>query len=180
MAREVHSSIVSGFEKFFTSKGNRQVPGVDVSNPGIDPSVYFIGSPISVLKPFILEENIPEEGLCITQDCIRTRNTKTLDDASSHPRWGSCFTGLISLRRYEDRETALRDSIEYLLVKLRIPLDNVAIRISSEDRDLVGLLDRVECPIRRIFDDKPAVYYAHKYGMGEIVGRNFNYVLRQE
>jgi hypothetical protein len=149
-------------------------------NSWIDETVYFIWAPISVLKPYILNQNIPQEWICMSQDCIRTRNTKTLFDDTNIPKWWSRFTWIAVLVQFSKWEKLLNDSIEFLLKTLNIPLDNIRIQINSKDKDLRELLDSVNCPIEQIENEKDDVYYTHRYWMWKIVGRNFNFVLREK
>lgn len=175
-----HQEIIDGFLNHFSMRGYSMKEAVSIDNNGIDNSVYFIGAPISVLKPYILNQNIPSPGICMHQGCIRTKNTKTVLDDSVIPPWGSCFSWLATLTPFEERKRLLQDAIIYFLEVLKIPRDQIRIQISSADSDLVNLLQEIECPIGLVFDEKPSVYYTHKYWMGEIVGRNFNFVLREK
>jgi hypothetical protein len=47
------------------------------------------------------------------------------------------------MSNYADRENLLKDTIDFFLDILKIPLSNIAINISSRDVDLLHLLDVV-------------------------------------
>lgn len=63
---------------------------------------------------------------------------------------------------------------------MAIPQENIIIRASSEYQDLLDAIDTRHDSINIEKDSKPLQYYKHKYGMGEIVGRNFNFSLRHK
>lgn len=174
-----HDKIVNNFLNHFLNLWYLTQEPVWI-NSWIDDTVYFIWSPISVLKPYILNKNIPQEWICISQGCIRTRNTKTLFNDNDIPKWWSCFTWMAVLVPISKWEELLIDSINFFLKNLNIPLNNIKIQINSEDLDLKELLEFVKCPIDQIENEKEDKYYTHKYWMWKIVGRNFNFVLREK
>jgi len=174
-----HDKIVSDFLNHFSDLWYLTQKPVSI-NSWIDDTVYFIWAPISVLKPYITSKNIPQEWICISQECIRTRNTKELFNDDNIPKWWSCFTWMAVLVPLLKWEELLKDSMNFLLKILNIPLDNIKIQINSEDLDLKELLNIVKCPIEQIENEKEDKYYTHKYWMWKIVGRNFNFVLREK
>lgn len=174
-----HDKIVSDFLNHFSDLWYLTQKPVWI-NSWIDDTVYFIWAPISVLKPYITATNIPKEWVCMSQDCIRTRNTKELFNDENIAKWWSCFTWIAVLVPFLKWEELLYDSINFLLKTLNIPLNNIKIQINSEDLDLKELLESVSCPIEQIENEKEDKYYTHKYWMWKIVGRNFNFVLREK
>jgi hypothetical protein len=69
---------------------------------------------------------------------------------------------------------------EFLVKCLTIPQENIIIRASSEYPDLLDAIDTGYDSINIEKDSKPLQYYKNKYGMAEIVGRNFNFSLRHK
>ena len=176
--RSIHDNIANAFCDSLWSKWYTQEKSVSI-NSGIDDSVYFIGAPTSVLKPYLLHQTIPHKGVFLQQPSFRTHNAKRLRDDAPIRRW-STFTWIACISNYDDGESLLKDSIDFLLNTLRIPLQNIAIHISSKDHDLQKLLDSVGNPISLVFDTKDPVYYTHKYWLWDIVWRNLNFVLKDE
>lgn len=174
-----HDKIVNDFLNHFSSLWYLTQKPVWI-NSWVDDTVYFIWAPISVLKPYITDKNIPGEWICMSQDCIRTRNTQHLFNDNIIPEWWSCFTWIAVLVPFIKGKELLNDSIDFLLKTLQIPLDNIKIQINSKDLDLKELLNSIKCPIEQIEDEKENIYYTHKYWMWNIVGRNFNFVLRDK
>ncbi|MDQ1344249.1 MAG: Microcin self-immunity protein MccF [Patescibacteria group bacterium] len=77
---------VDGFLKFFTQEGYVRLPAVPL-NSRVDPSVLFIGSHVSVFKPYFLGDEIPGNGICMHQPCLRTWNAKKAFEDSLIPAW---------------------------------------------------------------------------------------------
>ena len=74
-------NMIDGFLNYFQEHSCIKHEPVKISS-GIDPSVRFIGSHISVLKPYFLNDNIPTGGYVMSQPCIRTRNLKNYEKLS--------------------------------------------------------------------------------------------------
>ena len=174
-----HQKIIDSFLSYFWSLWYKKQESIWI-NSWIDDSVYFIWAPISVLKPYILNQNIPLEWVYMHQNCIRTRNIKTMFDDNITHNWGSCFSWIATLVNISDGEKLLLESIKFLVENLNIPLDNLKVQISSKDTDLQKMLENIESPIELIIDEKDDVYYTHKYWIWEIAWRNFNFVLREK
>lgn len=145
----------------------------------IDKSVTLIGSTISVLKKYFLSENIFDSGIFLMQKSIRTRNIKQLQQDSFF-KWGSFFTNLGALVKYEHLDKIIQDLIDYLNKYLQIPYQDIMIRISSNDEDLFKAVQNLDKQIKIELDSQPAEYYKHKYGLQQqgIYGRNFNIALK--
>lgn len=69
--------ITEQFTEQFQEVGYKRHDPVDITS-GVDPSVRFIGAPISVLKPFLGVEETLDEGIFLVQNCIRTHNVGSL------------------------------------------------------------------------------------------------------
>ena len=100
IAKEHVESLVTDFKEHYASLGYQEEPPVQISS-GVDPTVRFIGSHISVFKPYLAEGIAPNPGLFMRQDCLRTRNAdKLLDDPTSRI---NCNTRVIS-KTYECKQ----------------------------------------------------------------------------
>ena len=82
------------------------------------------------------------------------------------------------LTRAQETRRVVTDLFSLLLNSFRIPLQNITIRISSTDKDLVELCRITNSSIMLQIDNRPSTYYRHSIGEREIVGRNFNVALR--
>src|SRR5690606_8562235 len=83
---EVVEKLASDFKDYYRSLGYAEKEAVPISS-GVDPSVRFIGSHISVFKPELLDGSVPTPGEFIVQDCVRTQNVKKIFDDTYLPRW---------------------------------------------------------------------------------------------
>ncbi len=176
--KEIYNYIANAFCDFFISQWYVNEEPVSI-NSGIDNSVYFIWAPTSVLKPYLLTWTIPNKWICMQQPSLRTHNAKKLKD-DIPIRWWSTFTGISCMSNYSDGKLLLSNTIKFLLTILKIPLENIAINISSKDEDLQKLLESIWNPIPLVFDTKDKKYYTHQYWLGDITWRNFNFVLKDE
>lgn len=143
---------------------------------GIDSSVSFIGSGISVFKPKILNQTISKNGEFIKQKSIRCQSLKNIFDISIINEYYSFFEALCVLRRYEDLNILIKDMMNYLNNYLGLNNDEILFRINSKDSDLIMSLCDNNLNDRMEIDSRTENYYFHKYGLDEfgIYGRNFN------
>jgi len=145
----------------------------------IDESVIYIWSHISVLKPYFLSWNFSwSNWYVIKQECIRTHNLKTLFNDSITSKWWSCFTSLWSISKPNWTKESCEVLLKYLTQWLNIPLDNILIRMSSEDTDLLEALKTSWYNWNIEFDSRSKNYYRHKLWLWNIIWRNFNIALR--
>ena len=176
-ARERLESLKQDFKDFYSSHGYTEHPSVAITS-GVDPTVRFIGSHISVYKPYLVEDNVPNPGYFMSQDCVRTRNADRLLDDDYFPNWGSYFPSLGTIAHPERLDEVCEEVFDFFEQKLKIAKENIRIRVNSSDADLVEscLKHYGEETLER--DTKPAKYYQHKLGLEGISGRNFNVALR--
>lgn len=144
----------------------------------VDPSVQYIGSHISVLKNYLLKDNIPEEGLVISQPCVRTQNLKKYSDESYVSNWGSFFHSLGALVRFDKLEEAASQTFDLLRTTWGICEEDMVLRLSQKDEDLMNLAKASVSPKRFEIDTMNPNYYRHKLGLETIFGRNLNIALR--
>lgn len=169
--------MIADFREYFLDNGYSETPPVKITS-GVDETVRFVGSHISPMKEYFLNENIPEDGMIMSQPCVRTRNYPKLLDDTFVPAWGSYFKSLGVLVRPEKIEELCDQSIEYLLSVVKIPRENLTLRVNKEDTDLYNLADKYRS-LDIGYDDSsmPEKYYRHKLGVEGVWGRNFNYAI---
>lgn len=176
-AKEHVESLVNNFKEYYSSLGYKEEPPVLISS-GIDPTVRFIGSHISVLKPYLIENRVPSPGLFMRQDCIRTRNVDKLLDDNYSPNWGSYFPSIGAITPPERLDDACNETFDFFEKRLGVLPENILIRINSKDADLMNACKRHYSDANLEIDSRKLDYYRHKLGMQGIWGRNFNIALR--
>lgn len=174
--RESTGELIRQFKDYYNSRNYREHPSVKVSS-GIDPTVRFIGSHISVFKPYLAKRDVPSQGFYIVQHCIRTRNLKQILDASFDPKWGSYFVSMGTLLPPGSLETVCSDALSFLN-GMGIPITEIRARVSEEDGDLLGMCEKYFSADRIEKDTFPRRYYQHEIGMPGVRGRNFNIALQ--
>lgn len=167
--------VIEQFRNCFRKNGYYEEAPVDISS-GMDDSVTFIGSTISVLKPIFLENRIKEQGHFLIQPAIRTQSLKNIYNLDVVSEWSSYFDALGTLVRYGKLNKLVDDTLDFFLKYLKIPTSRLLIRINSSDIDLVQSIKPYSHQIQIEYDSKPDSYYRHKYGLSKysIYGRNFN------
>lgn len=176
-APKVVAQFTNSFRDYYQNLGYRQEKSVPISS-GIDPTVRFIGSHISVLKPYLFSGEVPEKGIYIVQNCVRTQNLRRLFDETYFPRWGSFFPSLGVISPPNDLDRMVVESIGLLTDVFRIPRELIVIRVSREDRELFDSANRNFESTNLEIDTMPINYYRHKLGVPELRGRNFNFALK--
>lgn len=176
-AKEKVDTLTHDFKEHYQTLGYEEVPSVPISS-GIDPTVRFIGSHISVLKPYFMEDKLPTPGVFMQQDCIRTRNVDKLLDDEFRSNYGSFFSSLGVVARPERLNEACAETFSFLEDKLGIPKDDILIRINSGDTDLMKACKDHFTDEKIEKDSRNSEYYRHKLGIKDVWGRNFNIALR--
>ena len=117
-AKEHIDWIVNNFKEHFSSLGYKEETPVPISS-GFDPSVRFIGSPISVFKPYLVKEQVPHPGVFMRQDCIRTKNLDRLLDDDFLPAWGSYFPNMGAITPPERANDGCNEAFDFFEKKIR-------------------------------------------------------------
>lgn len=174
--KEKIDAVNRAFIQCFSDKGYKRERSVDISS-GIDDSVTYIGSGISVLKPKLLSCQIDNIGNFIKQKAIRTQSFKNIYDPNVITEFTSFFDALCVLSNYEKLDDLVRDSFSFFQDYLKVKPEEIMLRINSEDKDLIKAAEGLDPRVRREYDTRPTVYYKHKYGLDEqgIFGRNMNF-----
>ena len=166
-------------ECFIDKKYIKEEPVLITSQ--IDKTVDFIGSKISPLKHYLFDDNIPNEGVALIQNCMKLRALKHLKDYIPQ-KFGSCYRGMGTITKY-DLEKIVSDTFDYLLNDKYLGMNpnDICIRISSADIDLINSIKQVDYRVKREFDTETEENYKHIYGLDkqQITGRNFNIAVRK-
>ena len=175
-----NEKMIQDFKLFFLKNNYSELQPVPITS-GIDSTVRFVGSHISPMKEFFLNDKIPENGLIMSQPCVRTRNQPKLFDDSFIPEWGSFFKSLGVLVKHEKAKELCTQSLEYLLNVVKIPPENLVLRINNDDSDLTNLaLEYSNLGINYDNTSMPEKYYRHKFGVDGVFGKNFNYAIKKD
>jgi len=169
--------LTNSFKNHFLKLGYVEELPLPISS-GFDPSVVFIGSGISVLKPRLFAGPLLSPGYFIVQNCVRARNINGLLDDNCSSIWGSYFTNILLIAPPERLQEAVNETFDYFEHGLKIDSTNMLIRINSADTDLMDICkQRYGIKNLEINTQKPN-YYKHKIGVMGVVGRSFNLALR--
>jgi hypothetical protein len=177
MGHEYIQGMIDEFLSFFKLCSFVEHPPVKIHSR-IDKTVIFIGSHISVLKPYLLNDELPEKGYVITQPCVRTQNLGKYKDEHFYPNWGSTFRSLGLLTPLDNAFPTMRLLIRFMREIWGIGGDNMKIRISKVDSDLMHLAHFLFDDGAFEIDTKPSAYYRHKIGVDGVWGRNFNIAIK--
>lgn len=168
------------FKTCFSERGYIEEPSVDVTSK-IDPTVDFVGSNISPLKKYLDTEDYGDIGRYIVQECMKFKSFKYLK--TDIPQKFGCYYRGMGIIAKPELERVVKDTFDYLTDEkyLNIPLEDLCIKVSSMDEDLIEVTESVNDKIIRIIDQCGVEHYRHRYGMDEknVFGRDFNIGLRK-
>lgn len=155
----------------FEAAGYDVVNGVPVSSK-IDPSVYLVGSTISVLKSRLLGG--PDIPHCVmVQRAIRTQSLCKMEHGQyQNGIYGSYFIAMGTLAPYHWLEETV--ALVYGFIREFLPLSEPPLfRVSNMDSDLRAACQKTG-PVE--LDSRPITYYRHRYGLEtqKVSGRNCN------
>lgn len=176
-ASQIVNDIKDSCKVYYNSLSYIEHKPVDISS-GIDPTVRFVGSHISVFKPYLKYKGVPSPGFFILQNCIRTQNLRGLFDDNYKPRWGSFFPSLGTVSPPDRLNDIVREVLEFFVHHLKVSGEMIVARVNSLDRDLLDVCKNNFDASKIQVDTMPINYYRHKLGMVDISGRNFNIALR--
>src|SRR3989338_10446863 len=176
-AKDRVESLVADFKDYYSLLGYKEEPPVQISS-GVDPTVRFIGSHVSVFKPYLNKNNVPTPGIFMRQNCLRTRNVNKLLDDDYFPNWGSYFPSIGAITPPERLDEACDETFNFFEKRLAISPENLLIRISSADTDLIDVCKRRYRERNLEIDSRKPEYYRHNIGIEGVRGRNFNIALR--
>lgn len=169
------------FKDCFSNKGYIEEPAVNVTSK-IDPTVDFIGSNISPLKKYLESENYGEVGRYIVQECMKFKSFKYLQ--TNTPQKFGCYYRGMGIITKPDLEKTVKDTFDYLTDEkyLDISPENLCVKISATDEDLIKAIESINKKIIRLVDQSNIEHYRHKYGMDEknIFGRDFNIGIKKK
>lgn len=167
--------LINSFRKYYSELGYTEKSPI-LASSGVDPTVRFIGSHISVFKPYLITGYVPSPGIYMQQDCVRTRNVNHLFEDDYYPVWGSYFPSIGVLSSPERLNEACKDISDFLKKELKISSENILIRVNSFDDDLMCACNHC-CEFTEINSRQPE-YYRHRMGIQGIWGRNCNIALK--
>lgn len=151
--------------------------------PNEDKSVRFVGSATNIFKKYIVSNTVPTPGYCLLQNCLRTRNLKTLFENGNGAEWASYFPvfGAVSPA---SKIHMLLDGVLGALSDIDITADRIKISVFGDDNDFLTLLynknylNDFSIYVEKLDSNLPK--YRHRYGLDNegIYGRNFNIALK--
>lgn len=174
--KERIDAVNRAFLHCFNGKRYKREKDVEISS-GVDDSVTYIGSGISVLKPILLSETINSKGNFIKQKSIRTQSLKNIYDTKTITEFNSFFDAFCVMTQYDNLPNLINDSFSFFQDYLGVKPEDIMLRINSEDKDLISASKHINSNVKREYDTRPTKYYKHKYGLDEqgIFGRNMNF-----
>jgi hypothetical protein len=168
------ASLIGDFRTSLRQHGFNEARAVPIT-ARVDPTVRFVGSVISVLKPVLIEERIPPGGVSLAQPVLRTMNLHRARDPEHHPRWPSYFLQLGAITAPESRHSAAEAALVFLHRQVPDCCGRLVLQAVAEDEDLI----RLHPPgLSTHADSGGADAYRHHYGVPDLVGRTLNYALR--
>lgn len=174
-------ALINNFSRRFTNYGFELLPEVDITS-GVDPTVRFIGSHISVMKQRLIDSNIPDPGIFMAQDCLRTQNTRQMFDDESFPMYGSFFTsmGALSNANPESINQLFQGTRDFLTEDLGIKPGEIIIHANQTDDDILNWINSTMADFSTRFNEHSENYYQHSIGEEHITGRNVNFAISNE
>ena len=157
------------FKNHYTQAGYKEVLPVSI-NSGIDKSVNFVGSTISVLKP-LFHEGVPAPGVYMNQPCLRTQNMQIFYNDDANIEYNSYFNTSAVLAPPEELDSVTRNAIEFISKLPEDTLDRLVVRAASDDEDLLGAIHASGFKGYIEIDGREDAYYHWKYGDPGVSGR---------
>lgn len=173
--------VESKFDDCFFNKGYYREKPVEITSQ-IDPTIDFIGSKISPLKKYIINDDIPDNGIYLVQNSMKLKSLKYMKTVI--PLKFGCYYKCMGVLTKPDLKKVVYDTFDYFINPkyLGILPEDICIRICSLDQDLLDSIKDVDKAIVRKIDTVELKHYRHEYGMDDlnIKGRDFNIGIRKK
>ena len=143
----------------------------------VDSSVFLVGSTISVLKPYLLDDAGCTEKRYLIQPAVRTQQLRNMEiKKNSGSCYGSFFFAMGNLSSYASLQEVFQITVEFLCEIFHKGNQRFMFRVSSKDGDLMECCRKYEKFCVSEVDSRPEPYYRHHYGLNKecIFGRNCN------
>ncbi|MCL2468915.1 MAG: alanine--tRNA ligase-related protein [Alphaproteobacteria bacterium] len=175
--RTLRDMFCHAFRMHFQNAAMAEIPPGNLI-PETDKTVLFTGSTISTLKPLLMEETIPPQGIFMIQQCLRTQNAVSIQDESFTPCWSSAFISTGTLSHYKDLDKISALFWSFLTQRLELDQSKIRVHITNTDSDIAHYWKAAGLEQHLVFDTKNPVYYTHKYGIDGVRGRNCNIAIQ--
>jgi hypothetical protein len=176
-AGQIRGAVQEAFLQHYASFGCAQARPATITS-GVDPSVIFVGSAISVLKPFIFERRIPARGIALAQPSLRTHNASRLLEPGFDPQYGGLFTNVALVAPVQVATELCVHSVNFLLDIMGFGAGDARLRVSASDPDLLTMARQAARGLMVEIDTLPMSSYRHSMGAEGVHGRNINFALR--
>lgn len=169
---ERKKDIQDKFETFFNSMGCKVEKSVPLLSNETDPTVIFIGSSTNVFKKYLKDgESVPENGVVLWQNKLRTKYYELLlEDVNLE--YCSYFSGGGLLMPPGTYEKTCDLIVDFLASGLGIAKNDLSVRISSQDGDMIDhWKSKEEGGVRLEIDENDESEYRWKFGETDMTGR---------
>lgn len=162
-------SIEKLFSDHYSQAGYEEVLPVSI-NSGIDRTVNFVGSTISVLKP-LFHEGVPASGVFMNQPCLRTQNMRIFYNDDIDIEYNSYFNTSAVLTPPNELNSTTHHAIDFISKLPENTLDRLVVRVSSDDIDLIEAIRLSKFEGQIEIDGREDSYYHWGYGDEGVFGR---------
>jgi|TARA_Y100000310_G_scaffold200493_1_gene200556 hypothetical protein len=169
--------IIGQFLRYFESREYTISPSSELITD--DETILFTNDTITPWKSFLVERNIPEQGLCMRQPSLRLQGLRdTICEENKlelvPERFLGYFNALGILTGKPKREIQL-EILELLLGSYSISPRDVRVYAQKD----MEFLDEIGKTIEVTNDSNPKIYYQWGYGLEGIIGRGATFTLLQ-
>jgi hypothetical protein len=145
-----------------------------------DKTVLFTNDTITPWKSFLINRNIPKQGLCMKQPCLRLQGLKDTicreNELELGPQKFLGYFNALGILSKKSRKEIQLEILELLLENYSIPYKEIKIYAQKD----MEFLNEIGKAIEVSYNPNPKIYYSWKYGLEGITGRGATFMLLQE
>lgn len=168
------TALIDNFRQFSLQNGlceGLRVPLISLH----DTTLRFTNSTTSVLKPLLLSDNVPETGIFLVQNAMGQQGFKFWLLQHTIEHFTSYFIAMGALFPKNKLEQAINYGYTFLQHVVKIPRNNIFIRVTNIDRDLNAALSTYK---NVLVNDYSYPHYRHSFGVDGLIGRNANFAVK--
>lgn len=166
------------FSDFFAEKGVKGVPPFSLI-PEDDNTLLLTNSTMAPFKDDIAMEKLPENGIFLIQQCLRSNDQNALFVENANIVWPSYFFMMGVLISPEKGDFLLKSTIDFF-DRLKIPKDLIYIKTSDKFKKINMMLDNIFNRENILFNTENDYFYDWEYGISGIKGNGLTFCYKQK
>lgn len=167
-------NLIETFRNFFQDKGMKEEKRESLISHH-DLTIRFTNSTTSVLKPFLIRNSTPQNGIFLLQQAMGQQGFNHWLSTAEIGHFTSYFISMGTLCPAQKLLETCQYGYDFLSNILGVSMQRLFIRGFEKDIDIKNTIQHFPNFLIEKFDERP---YRHSFGIKKLVGRNANFSIK--